>query len=68
MGMTYTAAKQEKMPFDTVEGAELALKIGPFLEGLFETGTLDREKYPLTRTIIDAVCHDALMDIPWISF
>jgi len=68
MGMTYTAAKQEKMPFDTVEGAELALKIGPFLEGLFEAGTLDREKYPLTRTIIDTVCHDALMDIPWISF
>ncbi|MBR0600592.1 NAD(P)H-dependent glycerol-3-phosphate dehydrogenase [Sinanaerobacter chloroacetimidivorans] len=67
-GMTYSTAKKEKMPDDTVEGAELALKIGPLLEHLFQKEILDKKKYPLARIIIDAICHDALMQIPWALF
>lgn len=67
-GMTYSQAKREKMAADTVEGAELALAIGPLLERLFRGGTLSAGEYPLTVAIINAVCHDALMRIPWESF
>jgi glycerol-3-phosphate dehydrogenase (NAD(P)+) len=67
-GMTYSRAKREKMAADTVEGAELALTIGPLLERLFRDEALSAGDYPLAGAIIDAVCHDAVMQIPWASF
>lgn len=67
-GMTYSEAKREKMAQDTVEGAELALTVGPLLLRLFGNGILSAGEYPLTSAIIDAVCHDAPMRIPWDLF
>lgn len=67
-GMTYSKAKREKMASETVEGAELALTVGPLLERLFADGILSERDYPLTRMIIDVVCHDTLTQIPWTLF
>jgi len=67
-GMTYSEAKREKMAEDTVEGAELALTIGPLLLRLFGSGALPAGEYPLTSAIIDAICRDAQMRIPWDMF
>ncbi len=66
--MLYCEAKNEKMRDETVEGAELALAIGPHLERLFDNGTLDETQFPLTRAIIRSICYNQRMEIPWASF
>ncbi len=64
-GLLYREAKTNHMADETVEGAELALVIGPTLDRLFRQGRLDPEAFPLARAILDAICQDALMEIPW---
>jgi len=64
-GLRYAQARAERIPHDTVEGAELARAIGPLLETQLESGALDRAKLPLAAAVIDAVCHDALFDLSW---
>ena len=46
MGLRYEEARAKHMPDDTVEGAELALAIGPTVDKLIEKGLLDREPAP----------------------
>ena len=50
---------------DTVEGAELALAVGPTLAEWWQSGRLDPETIPLSRALIDAICHDHPFEIPW---
>ncbi len=64
-GLRYSEAKARHMAEETVEGAELALVIAPTLDRLFGQGRLDRKMFPLATAIIDAVCHDHPMEIPW---
>jgi len=68
LGMNYRQAKAKYMPEDTVEGAELALAIGPTIETLMDQGDLDRAATPLLRTVIDIVCNEAPPNIPWSAF
>jgi glycerol-3-phosphate dehydrogenase (NAD(P)+) len=68
LGLPYSQAKAEHMPDDTIEGAELASAIAPTLEALISAGELDAAALPLVRTMIDIVCHDASVDIPWDDF
>jgi glycerol-3-phosphate dehydrogenase (NAD(P)+) len=68
LGMSYRQAKAQYMPEDTVEGAELALAIGPTIEALVGRGELDSAATPLLRTVIDIVCHEAPPKIPWDAF
>ncbi len=68
LGMSYRQAKARYMPEDTVEGAELALAIGPTIEAWIDRGELDGAATPLLRTVIDIVCHDAPPKIPWDAF
>ncbi len=56
LGMTYSQAKADYMPDDTIEGAELALTIGPSLAMM--NGALSAARMPLTRAIVDAICRD----------
>jgi glycerol-3-phosphate dehydrogenase (NAD(P)+) len=56
------------MAEETVEGAELALVIGPTLENLLGQEKLDQAALPLAAAIIDAVCHDLPMCIAWTKF
>ena len=64
-GLTYRAAKATHMPNDTVEGAELALAVGPTLAEWWTSGRLDPDTVPLSRALIDAICHDHPFAIPW---
>ena len=67
-GMRYRQAKAERMPDDTVEGAELALSVGPTLERLMADGRLEKKHLPLTCAIIDAVARDHEFRIDWPGF
>ncbi len=67
-GLRYSEAKANHMANETVEGAELAFVIGPALDYLFRQGRLDRKAFPLATAVIDAICHDLPMDIPWDAF
>jgi glycerol-3-phosphate dehydrogenase (NAD(P)+) len=68
LGMPYSQAKARYMADETIEGAELALAIGPTLEALVERGELDGAALPLLRTMVAIVCHDASVMIPWDEF
>ena len=67
-GLRYREAKVKHMADETIEGAELALAIGPTLEYLLEQGVLARSSFPLATTIINTICHNQLMQIPWTRF
>jgi glycerol-3-phosphate dehydrogenase (NAD(P)+) len=64
-GLTYREAKAAHMADDTVEGAELALAVGPTLAEWWANGRLDPDTVPLSRALIDAICHDHPFEIPW---
>jgi glycerol-3-phosphate dehydrogenase (NAD(P)+) len=65
LGLPYNETKARYMADDTVEGADLALAIGPTIEYLLEQGYLDRSLLPLSTAIINAICHNQFMQIPW---
>ena len=68
LGVPYSEAKAQYMNEETVEGAETAFAIGPTAKHMMEQGHLDPNALPLMRAIIDIVCHDAVVDIPWNRF
>jgi len=68
LGMSYRQAKAQYMPEDTVEGAELALSIGPTVETLIDREELDGAAVPLLRTVVDLVCHESRPKILWDAF
>ena len=67
-GLRYSEATVHYMAEETVEGAELALAIGPTLKSLLGQEKPDQAALPLADAIIDAVCHDLPMRIPWTKF
>ena len=68
LGTPYSSAKAKYMPDDTIEGAQLAQSIGPTVEKMVASGELDASAIPLLLTMIDIVCHDAPVDLPWNDF
>jgi glycerol-3-phosphate dehydrogenase (NAD(P)+) len=68
MGLLYDAAKAQHMADDTVEGAELARAIGPTIEQMIASHTLDGASLPLLQSVINIICHNAPVDIPWDQF
>ena len=67
-GLEYREARQKHMAGDTVEGADLALAVGPTIEKLVKAGDLALEKLPLTRSIIRSVCGGGILEILWEEF
>jgi glycerol-3-phosphate dehydrogenase (NAD(P)+) len=67
-GLTFSEAKLQHMPNDTVEGAELAKALAPTLRQLLEQGRLQRGKLPLLELALAVVCEDAPAEIPWDKF
>ncbi len=67
-GWVYSRAKAERMAEDTVEGAELALAVGPTLEAMFDDGRLDPDDLPLTRAILRAIRDDVPLTFTWQDF
>ena len=68
LGMSYSRAKAEHMAKDTVEGAQLALDLGPTLEAMLNTGALPADRMPLTAAIVATVCRDARLDLAFDRF
>jgi glycerol-3-phosphate dehydrogenase (NAD(P)+) len=64
-GLRYSEVRATHMANETVEGADLALAIGPALERLFSLGRLDPKALPLAKAITDAICRDLPLQIPW---
>jgi len=62
-GMTFTEAKNKKMPNVTVEGADLALEIGKKIKSDFEDN-----KLPLMMSIINTICDEKPLNIEWKKF
>jgi glycerol-3-phosphate dehydrogenase (NAD(P)+) len=56
------------MPNDSVEGAMLAVAVGPTIENMVREGKLDAKKIPLFLKMIEIVCHDAPAHVPWDEF
>ncbi|CAB1057908.1 hypothetical protein D1BOALGB6SA_2664 [Olavius sp. associated proteobacterium Delta 1] len=67
-GLLYREAKSKHMPDDTIEGAELALVIGRTLKQLIDKGAIAQKAVPLTESIVEAVCDNQPLLIPWDRF
>ncbi|MBD3306076.1 glycerol-3-phosphate dehydrogenase [candidate division KSB3 bacterium] len=68
LGLRYREAKATHMADETVEGADLALTIGSTLELLLECRHLEPSALPLAAAIIQAICHNHPLQIPWEHF
>ena len=68
LGYLYSHAKNSFMAEDTVEGAELALALGPALRRLWSENRLPMSQMPLTRSIVEAICDDKPLVMMWEEF
>ena len=59
-GYDYLTAKKKFMPNDTIEGAELALEVGPKILKEFE-----KDKFPLMIGLIESICNNKKLEINW---
>ena len=59
-GYLYSEAKKKFMKNITVEGAQLALEIGPKIKEKF-----DKDKFPLLFSILECICNDKKLTINW---
>ena len=64
-GLSYRQAKANYMPNDTVEGADLALTVGPAIEALMDAGKLIRDRLPLTENILDSILRNKPFEFRW---
>ena len=67
-GLKYKEAKSNHMPEDTVEGAELALTIGKTLKQWLADKKMDGNSIPLATKIVEAICDNRPLQIPWNLF
>ena len=67
-GLLYRQAKSEHMAEDTIEGAELALVMGDTLKQLAAERTIDDRAIPLALRIVEAICDNQPLHIPWDRF
>jgi ferredoxin len=58
----------ENIVDDTIEGAELALVMGETIKQLLKSGKIVRTAVPLTESIVEAVCGNQPLQIPWNLF
>ena len=62
-GMTFQEAKKTKMTNITVEGADLALEIGPKIKTDFDSKSL-----PLMISVINTICEEKPLKVDWKNF
>jgi glycerol-3-phosphate dehydrogenase (NAD(P)+) len=67
-GELYSEIMAGPMHGETVEGAELALAIGPTLDRLCDDGRLPARQLPLARAVVRAISQDQPLDLPWQAF
>jgi len=59
-GYDYLTAKKKFMPNDTIEGAELALELGPKILKEF-----DKKKLSLMISLIETICNNKKFNFKW---
>ena len=59
-GYLYKDAKEKFMNEVTVEGAELAIEVGPIIKE-----NLNKKDFPLMMSIIDCICDNKKLEISW---
>ncbi len=64
-GLRYSEVRREQMPKETVEGADLALALGPLFARKGEQNDLRRLHLPLATAIVGAICDDKAFEAPW---
>tara|TARA_Y100001970_G_C14213573_1_gene848356 strand:+ start:1482 stop:2474 length:993 start_codon:yes stop_codon:yes gene_type:complete len=62
-GMTFKDAKKNKMPKETIEGADLSLEIGAKVKNDFDAKTL-----PLMISVINSICDEKKLILDWNNF
>ena len=67
-GQRFSQTRSEYSATETIEGAQFALAVGPTMEAWFADGRIERRAMPLAAAMIDAVCHDLPLTIPWTQF
>jgi glycerol-3-phosphate dehydrogenase (NAD(P)+) len=67
-GQRFSQARTDLPPTETIEGAQFAEAVGPTMEAWFAKGEIERRAMPLAAAIIDTICHDAPLTIPWTEF
>jgi len=67
-GERFSQARKDYSPTETIEGAQFADAIGPTMEAWFQEGRIQRSAMPLAAAMIEAVCHDVPLTIPWTEF
>jgi glycerol-3-phosphate dehydrogenase (NAD(P)+) len=67
-GELYREVMAGPMQGETVEGAELALAVGPALDRLCADGRLPADRLPLARSLIRAIARNEPLALPWQSF
>ncbi len=67
-GQNFLDLQRGELRGETVEGAELALAIGPAVEALIRTGKLDGARVPLLRRMIQIILNEAPIELPWGEF
>jgi glycerol-3-phosphate dehydrogenase (NAD(P)+) len=68
LGLPYSRAKADHMAADTVEGAQLALDLGPTLESMLARGALPAGRMPLAASLVAAICRDAPLEPVFAAF
>jgi glycerol-3-phosphate dehydrogenase (NAD(P)+) len=68
LGERFSRARTEFPPTETIEGAQFAVAVGPTMEAWFAEGRIERHAMPLAAVMLDAVCHDVPLTIPWTEF
>ena len=56
----YLISKEKFMNEVTVEGAELAIEVGPIIKE-----NLNKKDFPLMMSIIDCICDNKKLEISW---
>ena len=62
-GMTFKEAKKTKMPYDTIEGADLVFEIGSKVKSDFND-----KKLPLMKSVINTLLNEKQLIINWDDF
>lgn len=68
MGLSYAEARDRHMPGETVEGAGLAVELGPTLDAMLADGRLPAVRLPLLRAILDTVCREAALELAFAGY
>ena len=59
-GFSYKRAKKKFMPNDTIEGAQLAFNIAPYI-----LKKINNKKIPLMVNLLKAICKNKKLEINW---